>query len=182
MIEVEAKVKINNGNIKAIKSKISKISYFLKKEKKIDNYYTLSSLDKYPKKSLRIRKRSGFYEVNFKKSLSYKKNVHAKKEVEFRVSDINHFLALISDFGFKKWLTKIKISYIYKIKPNLHIELNYLKNLGWFIEVEYLVSKKLQIPKARFQVSLVLKELGFIQKEIIEDGYTKLLWEKTHKK
>ncbi len=178
MIEVEAKVKINSRDLKKIKDKISKLSSFVKKEKKIDNYYTLSLLDKYPKKSLRIRKRSGFYEVNFKRSYKYKSKVHAKNEVEFRVSDIAHFLALIHDFGFKKWLTKVKISYIYRIKPNLHIELNYLKYLGWFIEVEYLISKKSQIAKARSQVSSVLKSLGFSQKEIIKDGYTKLLWDK----
>lgn len=137
-------------------------------------------LNKYPKKSLRVRKRSGFYEVNFKQSLPYKRDVHAKKEVEFKVSDIKNFLALIKDFGFKKWLTKEKTTYLYKIKPHFNIELNYLKGLGWFIEVEYLVSKKSQISPARFEINKVLNLLGFSKSDIVKSGYTKQLWDKKH--
>ena len=40
-------------------------------EKKIDDYYTLKGDRKYPRKSLRIRKKKGIYEVNFKINLSF---------------------------------------------------------------------------------------------------------------
>lgn len=182
MIEVESKVKISESKLKTLISKISSLSIYQGKEKKIDDYYTLQSLSSYPKKSLRVRKHPSFYEVNFKKSLSYKSGVHAKNEVEFQVSDIKRFLALIDDFGFKKWLTKIKTTHLYKIKPNFHIELNHVKSLGWFIEVEYLVKNKSQISKARKQVYNVIKSLGFSEKDIVKSGYTKLLWNLKHKK
>ena len=178
MIEVEAKVKVSESELNKIKFKIARLAKYKGIEKKIDDYYTLLALNNYPKKSLRVRSRSGFYEVNFKKSLSYKKNVHAKKEIEFKLKDIKNFLVLIKDFGFKHWLRKDKTTYLYEINPKFHIELNYLKRLGWFIEVELLVKNKKEIQKARSKVYNVLKKIGFSEKNIVKDGYTKLLWDK----
>ncbi len=178
MIEVEAKVKIPNPSL--LKKKIQSIAKFKTREKKTDTYYTLESKNKYPKKSLRIRKTNHTYEINFKQKLSYIKNIHAKKEKEFRVSDMKNFLDLINDFGFRKWLTKTKHSEIYQIKKNFHIEINHVQSLGWFLEIEYLAQNKTQIQKARTQILSILKKLNINKNQIIKDGYTKLLWDKKH--
>jgi len=175
MIEVEAKIKISNPN--DFKKKALSLGKFLGKTKKIDDYYTLESLKKYPKKSLRIRKIDHKYEINFKQKLSYVKGVHAKEESEFTVSDIKGFLALIKDFGFKKYLVKEKHSQIYEISKLFHIEINNIKKLGWFLEIEYLTNEK-NIPKARRQILEIVRKLGISKKKIIKDGYTKLLWDK----
>ncbi|MBI2451480.1 class IV adenylate cyclase [Candidatus Pacearchaeota archaeon] len=179
MIEAEAKIKINNP--KEFRKKISKISNSIKKEKKIDFYYTLESTKNYPQKSLRIRKTHDGFQINFKKKLSYIKGIHAKKESEFTVSDLKSFLSLIKDFGFNKWLTKVKLSEIYEINKIFHIEINHVKNLGWFLEIEYLTDKK-HITKARNEILKVLKFLGIHKKNIIEQGYTKMLWDKKFRK
>lgn len=175
MIEVEAKIRISDPN--KFREKIKHIAKFAKKEKKIDNYYTLQPLNSYPTKSLRIRKRGKIYEINFKQKLSYIKGIHAKNEHEFYVSNPTSFLNLIKDFGFRPWLRKEKITELYKIKNNFHIEINKVKNLGWFLEVEYLSTKK-SINKAREQVLNIIKKLGIEKKDIIADGYTKMLWDK----
>jgi len=175
MIEVEAKIKISNQN--EFREKIKYIAKFVKREKKIDDYYTLQPLNSYPTKSLRIRKRGKTYEINFKQKLSYMKGIHAKNEHEFYVSDIIGFLNLIKDFGFKLWLRKEKITELYKIKNNFHIEINKVKNLGWFLEVEYLSTKK-NINKAREQVLNIIKKLEIDKKDLVADGYTKMLWDK----
>lgn len=174
MIEVEAKLKIKNDDVR---SKITSIAKFIEKENKIDDYYTLEKKGKYPRKSLRVRRLNGEYQVNFKEKLSYVKGVHAKNEVEFRVSDIEGFLQLIKNFGFRKWLTKEKTTELYLIKNNFHIELNNVKGLGWFVEVEYLCDKK-DISLARKEVVDVIKQLGASEKDIVKQGYTKLLWDK----
>lgn len=174
MIEVEAKVKIEAPE--EYRGRIKKLATFVKKQKKVDDYYSLENLKKYPQKSLRIRKTGDVYVVNFKKRVSYAKGVHAKKESEFEVSDIKNFIKLIEDFGFKKWLTKEKTSEIYKIEKNFHIEINQVKNLGWFLEIEYLAENN--IDKARKKVIAVMKKLGFSEKETIKQGYTKMLWKK----
>ena len=114
MIEVEAKIKISDPvPFRRIASQLGKFSG---KEKKIDEYYTLEDLSKYPKKSLRVRRRKGVYEVNFKQRLSYIRGIHAKNEEEFKLRDITPFLDLIHDFGFKQWLRKTYISACFNLR------------------------------------------------------------------
>lgn len=128
---------------------------------------------------MRIRKRKGIYEVNFKQRISYKKGIHAKKESEFNVSDIKNFVELIKDFGFRKWLRKEKLSEVYTIKKNFHVELNKVKNLGWFLEVEYLAEEN-EIAEARREVVRIMRLLGLKKKDVVKEGYTKMLWDKIH--
>lgn len=175
MIEVESKAKIINPE--KFRVLAQKIGHYKGKERKVDDYYTLEYDHSYPKKSLRVRKRAGFYEINFKQRLFYKLGVHAKKETEFRVSDIAGFLRLIHEFGFKKWLTKEKYTELYEIKRNFHIEINHVKKLGWFIEVEYLSMPK-EMEKARKEVASVMKKLNVHKRDVVKEGYTKLLWNK----
>lgn len=176
MIEVEAKIQISNPSL--YKKKIKSLAHFELKEKKVDDYYTLENLKSYPKKSLRIRKHHNFYEVNFKQRFSCINGIHAKKEEEFKVSNLQNFLDLIRDFGFNRWLRKEKISEIYKISRNFHVEINYVRHLGWFLEVEYLCYSKSQISSSRNKVLEIVKKLGFREKDILEEGYTKMLWDK----
>jgi adenylate cyclase class 2 len=179
MIEVEAKVFVKN--LKDARKKARVLGKFTRKEKKVDDYYTLEDLNSYPKKSLRIRKIDGYSIVNFKKRLSYKKGIWAKKEVEFKTSNINDFLKLIGDFGFRKWLTKEKECEIYKIEPNFQIELNKVRDLGWFMEIEYLVESKNDIRAARDEVIKILGKMGYKPGDSIKTGYTKQLWDKKHR-
>lgn len=175
MIEVEAKARIINPERYRILAQ--KIGKYKGKERKVDDYYTLESAKSYPKKSLRIRKRFGSYEINFKQRVFYKHGVYAKKETEFKVSDIDGFLRLIHDFGFKKWLTKEKYTELYEIRKNFNIEINHVKKLGWFIEVEFLSDMK-NAEKARTEVMKAVKNLGLRKRDIVKEGYTKLLWDR----
>ena len=175
MIEVETKAKITNPE--KLRILAQKIGRYKGKERKIDDYYSLENLENYPKKSLRIRKKGNVYEVNFKQRISFDNRVYAKKETEFKITSINDFIRLIHDFGFKKWLTKEKYTEIYEIKKNFHIEINHLKRLGWFVEVEYLCTAK-DIALARKEVIKAMKNLGLKEKDFIKEGYTKLLWDK----
>tara|TARA_Y100000310_G_C20571178_1_gene758111 strand:+ start:396 stop:938 length:543 start_codon:yes stop_codon:yes gene_type:complete len=180
MIEVESKIKISNPS--EFRKKLSKLYKFKSRQKKIDDYYTLGGRENYAKRSLRVRHTGkGIYVVNFKQRISYLSGVHAKNEEEFQVTDIQHFIDLIKDFGFKKWLTKEKHSEIYRIRKDLTIELNQVKSLGWFAEIEYLVPNKSQIPKARKVILDVMKQLDIPKKDVIESGYTKMLWALKHK-
>ncbi len=175
MIEVEAKVRIFDPE--NFRKKIKKISRFVRKEKKIDDYYTLESGKSYPKKSLRIRKKGGVYEVNFKRRLSFVKGIHAKNEEEFVVSNIVPFVDLIENFGFRRWLRKEKATELYNVGKNFNIELNEVKNLGWFLEIEYMCDLK-NLGIARKKVLEIISLLGIKNKDIISEGYTKMLWDK----
>ncbi len=173
MIEIEAKARITDPV--AFRKKILTLGKYLGLTLKIDDYYTLESTRKYPTKSLRLRRIDKMYQINFKQSISFKHRVHTKKETEFTVSNIDDFLALLKEFGFKRWLRKEKRSEVYLLKRNFHIELNHLKGLGWFVEVEYLARPE-EKAEAEKKVLEIIRTLGFKQKNLIEQGYTKLLW------
>ncbi len=171
-IEVEAKIKIED--VDSVREKIKNIAKFVRKEEKTDDYYSLEN-GKYPKKSLRVRDKGNTREVNFKEKISYKQGIWAKKEVEFEVSDINNFFDLLDNFGFKRWVRKEKKTELYKTNDGVSIELNQVKNLGWFVEIEYL-SKKKDVDKARKRVKEIREHLGFGEKDSSKKGYTKELW------
>jgi predicted adenylyl cyclase CyaB len=180
MIEVEVKILLSEKELALLKEKIKKIARFESRQVKIDDYYTLQR-EGYPKKSLRIRRKKHLYEINFKHSISFKRGIHAKSETEFHVDRIPDFLNLIRDFGYRFWLRKEKLSEVYEVERNLHIELNKVKHLGWFMELECLVKRKQDIEQARRKIENALVLLELDKRERIKKGYTIQLWEKKHK-
>lgn len=178
-VEVECKIKLEGKDINEVRRQIKKIAKYVKKQTKKDDYYSLEYFN-YPVKSLRIRDMGKIREVNFKRRKSYLGGVHAKTEVQFNVSDVKGFYNLIEDFGFRKWLHKEKTTELYKTKDGVNIELNNVKGLGWFIEIEVLCPEK-EVGLARKKVVSVRERLGFSISDVEEKGYTKALWEKMNK-
>jgi len=58
----------------------------------------------------------------------------------------------------------------------VNLELNYVKRLGWFIEIEILCQPK-DIKKARKKIIEVRDKLELNKKYIEKKGYTKALWD-----
>ncbi|MCK5149526.1 class IV adenylate cyclase [Candidatus Pacearchaeota archaeon] len=174
--EVETKVKIKN--IKDLKRKVKKIANLKKKEIKKDNYFSLTKKE-YPIKAFRIRTNGKEHVVNFKKWVKkdWDKNIVVKEEFEFQVKNPEIFLALMKDLGFEQWINKTKNSEIYSHKKykKLTIELNNVKKLGDFMEIEYL-AKKNEINKAKKIIRKTLKQLEINPSQINNTGYTKMLW------
>ena len=105
-----------------------------------------------------------------------------KKEFEFTLHDKDDkkdLLELFEDFGFKEWVRKIKRNetYTYKKNKEVSIEINHVKNLGYFMEIEYLCQKK-DVKKAIKTITNLLKELEIDFNQIDNTGYTKMLWYK----
>lgn len=176
-IEVETKVPVKD--IDLVRERLKKISKFVGKESKKDDYYTLEYF-RYPEKSLRVRDKGKIREVNFKRRKSYVDGVHAKTEVQFEISDVKGFFELINDFGFRRWLHKEKVTELYRTPNGVNIELNKVKRLGWFLEIEVLCKPK-DVASARKKVVKVRELLGFSEKDSESRGYTKQLWALKHK-
>ena len=183
-LEVESKIKVSEKDLPLIRKRIKNIATFSKKETKKDQYYSLEKAF-YPKKAFRIRSTGNEDVVNFKKWLKkfWKEGIVVKEEFEFKIENKDHFLALMTDLGFKKWIGKTKVSETYQHKKHkkLNIELNEVKGLGYFIEIEYL-SKHNEMNKAKDLIIKVEKELYIDKKKIDNTGYTKMLWKKRHQK
>ena len=182
-IEVETKVKLNNSQIHELRKRIKQIATLKKKGTKSDNYFAIQEKG-FPKKALRFRTIGNKIELTFKKHLKYlwTKKVIVKQEFEFNLknkNNMNDLIKLFQDFGFKKWITKIKRNetYEHKKNKNISIEINHVKHLGYFIEIEYLCQKK-DTKKATNAIIKTLKELEIDPNQIDNTGYTKMLWDK----
>lgn len=181
-LEVETKVHIRNVN--SLRKKIQKIARFEKKETRGDDYFALRRKFRrhaYPKKAFRIRDNGKEYVVNFKKWLKkyWDKETVVKQEFEFKIKSPQEFLALMKDLGFIEWVKKIKTSesYVHKKDPRIVIEINKVRHLGYFMEIEYL-AQHYEMEKAKKKIKAVLKELQINDKDIDNTGYTKMLWKK----
>jgi predicted adenylyl cyclase CyaB len=182
-LEVETKVKLDDEQVPILRRKIKKIATFEKKGQKSDDYFS-NQTKGFPKKAFRFRVMSDRIEVTFKKHLKHlwTKEVVVKQEFEFALKgkkNMNDLLELFQDFGFKEWVKKIKQNETYKHKKNkkISIEINHVKHLGYFIEIEYLCQKK-DVEKAINAITNTLKELEIDFNQIDNTGYTKMLWYK----
>lgn len=182
-LEVETKVKLEDSQIPKLRKKIKQIAKFKKKGQKADDYFAIQKKG-YPKKAFRFRTTKDDVEITFKKHLKkyWTKEVVVKKEFEFTLKgkeEKKDILELFSDFGFKEWVRKVKRNetYIYKANKNISIEINHVKNLGYFIEMEYLCQKN-DVKKAIKALTNLLKELEIDFNQIDNTGYTKMLWYK----
>ena len=181
-LEVETKVKVKNPN--ELRKKILKIAKLDKKESRSDDYFALKRKFRrhgYPKKAFRIRHKPDKHEINFKKRL-YKywdDYIVVKQEFEFETKNPDEFLALMFDLRFKQWVKKFKVSesYLHKKDKKIIIEINKVKHLGYFMEIEYLCQPS-EMKMAKRKIMNVLKELGIEKKDVDNVGYTKRLWDK----
>jgi predicted adenylyl cyclase CyaB len=185
-LEVETKLKIPDSEVPRIKKAIEKIATFEKEGTKSDDYFAVRRAIKgtYPKKAFRIRAMKDKFEVNFKKWVKHlwTKDIVVKQEFEFTLKgkeEVEDLLALFKDLGFREWVKKIKhnITWQYNKDKRTSIELNNVKHLGWFMEIEYLCQPH-EIEKARNRIREVMKVLELPFDWIDNTGYTKMLWYK----
>lgn len=182
-LEVETKVQLKNSEVAALRKKIKKIANFKKKSKKVDDYFAVQK-NGYPKKAFRFRTVKDSTEVTFKRWLRqyWTKEIVVKQEFEFTLKNRknkNALIELFEDFGFKEWIRKIKRNETYQHKKNkkISIEINHVKHLGYFMEIEYLCEKR-EMKKAIKAIKNTLNELGIKSSQINNTGYTKMLWKK----
>lgn len=182
-LEVETKVRIKN--VSELRKKIKKIAKFVKKESREDDYFALKRKFRkhaYPRKAFRIREKPDKFEVNFKKWLKkhWDSFVVVKQEFEFTLKNkeaVEDLLALFKDLGFVQWMIKKKTSesYVHKKDKRIIIEINHVKHLGYFMEIEYLAQPR-EMEKAKKKIKDTLKELEIKKEDIDNTGYTKMLW------
>ncbi|WP_434239163.1 class IV adenylate cyclase [Borreliella burgdorferi] len=169
MFEIESKAFIPPKELKRIIKLANKKFKFIKKEIKTDIYYSNQ------KKIIRIRKLNTLEKiVTFKKKiLDNNHTVEINKEIEFKIDSINNFLTLIKELKFKKLYKKIKKSLIYQTN-NLNIEINEIKNLGFFLEIEKMINNQNDIDLAKKEIDNMINQFGL--KENIETRpYSELL-------
>lgn len=169
MFEIESKAFIPQKELKRIIKLANKKFKFIKEEIKTDIYY--SNL----KKIIRIRKLNTLEKiVTFKKKILDNNNaIEINKEVEFKIDNINNFLILIKELEFKKLYKKIKKSLVYQTN-NLNVEINEIKNLGFFLEIEKIINNQNDIALAKKEIHNIINQFE-LKKSIETRSYFELL-------
>ena len=182
-LEVETKVRLKDSEVKALRSRIQELADFDKKGKKVDDYFAVQQKT-YPKKAFRIRRMKDRFEVTFKRPFKkyYTNYIVVKREFEFTLDGkerVDDFVELFKDLGIKEWVQKVKKNETYKYRKDrsLSIEINKVKHLGYFMEIEYLCQQK-DVRKAQKKIMKLLEELGINLDQVDNTGYTKMLWKK----
>lgn len=181
-LEVETKVPLKDSEVADLREKIKSIAKLKKKGKKIDDYFAVNT-STYPKKSFRIRKMKDHSEVTFKRPVKkyYTNEVVVKQEFEFALDGKDQkedMLELFKDIGIKEWVRKVKRNETYSLKKDktLSIEINHVKHLGYFMEIEYLCQPK-DVKKATKLITSVLRQLEIKPSRVNNKGYTRALWD-----
>lgn len=181
-IEVEIKVKINN--FEEVKEKVSKIGKLLKSIKQIDDYYVPFHRDFFANKPqpieyLRIRTNPDKVVFEYTRTVNMKANgdyEHAE-EYETEISNIEEFKKTLEFLDFKKVVT-IEKQREYWICGNIEVALDYVKDLGFFIEAEAKGDFKDSAEAKRACINF-LENLGIkdIKNKQIKMGYPQIYWE-----
>ena len=186
-IEVEIKVKIDN--FEEIKKKVSAVGKLIKSIKQIDEYYIPCHRDFFAKKPhptewLRIRTNPD--RIIFEYDRAINRNERGEKEYaeeyETEILEVGEFRKILDFLDFKKVIT-VEKEREYWMCGNIEVALDYVKNLGHFIEAE---------AKGDFKNLKEAKEActGFLEKLGIEDvpnaqiltGYAQLVAESVRRK
>ena len=151
---------------------------FYKEDEKQDVYYfngDRNNIDYRKDPIFRIRKNKKGYHVTFKKrELSGKTEINT--ETEFEIINPEKMQDLFFYMGYEILVDKHKISKVYKYK-NANVEINTVKRLGDFIEVEVVAENENQTDDAIKVINEIFEMLDINEDKIEDRLYIDLLLE-----
>ena len=175
MHEVEAKIHLTKEEFDQLRQSLNQrrgVAY-RGQFKKLDTYYHTPV----PNLTLRIRKMSGKNQFQIKYR-STKEGIEANKEWEWSLGRPLAFKTLLKKAEIHPYITKEKRTDLFVWKK-MNIELNWVKSLGYFLEIETLVKVEKKIPKAMGELKRIFKELGFEEKKFEKRQYLELINQST---
>lgn len=171
MFEVEAKVPLSKADFERLRKELPTVAKKKGSVLNLDRYYANSK-----QFSLRIRERNGKGLLNLK-SKTREGGIELNQEVEIPITSAKEFDALLRKMKITHYISKQKDSILFK-KGDFQIELNTVKGLGYFLEIETIVKSKADLKKAKAGLLAIFKSLGFSEKDFEKKYYLELLEEK----
>lgn len=173
MKEIEVRYRLTESQYKLIQQKLEQEENKLGMERQVDTYYTpkhKNYLDiPEPNEWLRLGIRGG------KSIFTYKKWNKDKgtaaiicDEYETEIHDHDQFVKILSILDFKEIIKVDKSRCKFKTEDNISIDLDYISDLGYFVEVEYCDIDEL---KAIEKIKNYTKRLGISEDQRVYVGY-----------
>ncbi len=170
MYEIEAKVPLTKADFQRLKKEIQKIAVLKGESIKKDTYYGDRTNFLF-----RIREKNGQGVLNIKNK-KVEKGIEVNQEIECGVHSKSKFHQFLKKINIHPHAKKEKKSEVYKFK-SMQIELNTIKGLGHYLEIENPVKTKTEIPKAKKALRELFSQLGFTPKNFEKKYYIELLEE-----
>jgi predicted adenylyl cyclase CyaB len=170
MFEIEAKVRLTEADFKRLKEEIPK---FVQKKEEVlnkDSYYSDNKTF-----SLRIRESNKKGVLNLKSKKRWK-GIEINHEIELPLKSVSGFHGFLKKIGITLHYKKEKKSEIFKT-GKMRIELNSVKWLGHFLEIEILAKSKSEMLAAKKALLGIFRRLGFNSADFEKKYYLELLRE-----
>ena len=171
MYEIEAKVRLSEADFKRLKEEIPRFALKVKCVINKDSYYNHGMKDY----SLRIREQNGKSILNLK-SKRRGEGIEFNHEIELPLKSASGFHSFLKKIGIGLHAKKEKKSEIYRA-DKMRIELNTIKRLGHFLEIEILANSQSGIPAAKKALLKVFRKLGFNSDDFEKKYYLEMLSE-----
>jgi predicted adenylyl cyclase CyaB len=169
MFEVEAKVPISKREFELLKKRLKKEARYLGTRTCADTYYAR------PKTAyIRVRKRGGDYTFDIKRRETIR-GIESNIEIEWGINDITKWRALLKRLKIDPNIRKTKKSTLFQ-QNDFIIELNHVRLLGHYLEIERVVKSKSKVAAAaKKDLIKLFKSLGYSQKQFEPKPYLELL-------
>lgn len=185
-IETEIKIKITEEEYTDLEKFMKENAIFKEESRQLDTYYQPSNRNFVNKEKIETKQKISEWlrigERGNKSILNYKKwyDVHCD-EYEVEIDDTESLKKIFKALEIEKLITvnKTRITYFYLNK--YEVALDYVKNLGYFIEIEIKKYTK-EIKKEYDDLIKVIKNLNLNLNAIDKRGYPYHLIEKQFKK
>ncbi len=181
-IEIEIKFCLTKTSYTVLQKKLAKEAKFLDDSHQIDRYFNAPHRNflepAHPVEYLRLRENNGSGSINYK--YWYKDSQRTSTHCDEYESEISNSVALhkiLTKLNFKEYLTIDKIRKSYIITNGFEIDLDEVKDLGYFVEIETLLDFG-SVEKARSEIMKLAKILGIDTSKVDKYGYVYLLMQK----
>lgn len=176
-IEIEVKAKVRD--LAKLKKQLKKIgAKYIGQAHQVDTYYLISAKYRFKPGYPRLRIRED--KINKKYFWEYHEPIDCfrAKEYEVQITDAKSARFILEKLGYEKEAVIEKIRDKYRL-GNLHLDLDQVKGLGNFMEVEIMNGKQQESLKRIFSF---YDKLGVAKKDLIpEMRYLDMVWAKMKK-
>lgn len=181
-VEIEIKFCLTKTFAARLEKKLNKVTKFLGSSHQVDRYFNAPHRDflepEHPVEYLRLRESNGSGSINYK--YWYKDGDRTSThcdEYESNISNISSLKKILKRLDFKEYLTVDKTRKSYDLNGDIEIDLDEVKDLGWFVEIE--TSRDFgSVEKARKEIMKVAKGLNIDITKTDKYGYVFLLMQK----
>lgn len=173
-IEVEIKAWVDDFDktLKFLKENYTFKNEYIKEDVYLDGIDSITNT----KKEVRLRRVGENSIVTFKER-SHRGKVEVNVEKEFNVDNYQNFLYVINQLGYKEYITKNKTGYLF-VSGEVNIELSHVKDLGDFIEIEYILEDEKEVENATNSIYTILDNLSIPRSKVEDRFYVQMLNDK----